>query len=91
MAPELTDEHAGLVFAVDQATAAVEAQEAVPYSGEFLRWVHSELIAMRDQWPSFPFSFGRAIVDWPEYELGDRLLRFGRRFERARTQTGNGR
>lgn len=73
-----------VISAVDSALTAHESGGDAPYSVPFLKQVRGELIQMRDQWPSFPFRFGRFVVDWPETELGGELLEVGQLFERRR-------
>jgi hypothetical protein len=77
--------------AVDEALGAHEGGQDAPYSTPFLRQVRAELTKMRDEWPSFPFRFGRAVVDWPETPLGTQLLALGDLFERRRARISKGR
>ena len=85
----LSDQLGSLVGAIDDAIQAHQAGRESLYSVSFLERVRKELETMRDEWPSFPFRFGRAIVDWPETALGGQILRFGDRFERARRRALN--
>jgi hypothetical protein len=49
------------IAAVDEALIAHDLGKDAPYSVPFLRQVREELIQMRDQWPSFPYRFGRFV------------------------------
>ena len=86
MDQRLADEIRTLVDAVDDALASHSRGETAPYSPAFLRQVRHELVTMVDDWPSFPFRFGRALVDWPPTDLGGRILGVGQTFERARSK-----
>jgi len=79
------------IAAVDEAVASHEVGDDAPYSVPFLRQVRNELTQMQEQWPSFPFRFGRFLLDWPESKLGTRLLKVGHLFERLQKRAINDR
>lgn len=84
MDTELTERLQHSISAVDEALVAHDVGKDAPYSISFLKQVRNELTQMRDQWPSFPFRFGRFLVDWPQTKLGGELLAVGDLFERCR-------
>jgi hypothetical protein len=84
MDEELAGYLQSVIQAIEDAITAHQAGRDAPYSESFLRFVHDELTAMRDRWPSHPFRFGPAIVDWPETELGTEILRLGDAYRRQR-------
>ena len=84
METTLADRLQHVISAVEGALSAHEGNGDAPYSVPFLKQVRDELIQMRDRWPTFPFRFGRFVLDWPETELGNQLLEVGQLFERRR-------
>jgi len=90
MDQKLISQFDSLLKAIDDAVDSHETRTPGPYPVAFLSQMRSELIAMRDEWPLHPFRFGRAIVDWPETELGKQILAFGQLFERSRIRHDDG-
>ena len=81
---EIADELSEALAAINQAIAADESGMTGPYPAQVLRYIRDELMKMRDHWPSYPFRFGRMLVDYDRTDLGNRVLKVADNYERSR-------